>query len=42
MTRVHGVKAIVAVDQNWGIGYKGGMLKRIPEDLARFRKINAQ
>lgn len=25
--------AIVAVDKNWGIGYKGQLLVRIPEDL---------
>ena len=33
------MKAIVAVDQNWGIGYEGDMLTRIPADLARFKKM---
>ena len=27
------MKAIVAVDLNWGIGYKGNLLQRIPEDM---------
>ena len=31
------MKAIVAVDMNWGIGYKGSLLVRIPEDM-RFLK----
>lgn len=29
---------IVAVDRNWGIGYKNGLLVRIPEDQKRFRE----
>lgn len=29
---------IVAVDQNWGIGYKGDLLERISEDLKFFKK----
>jgi dihydrofolate reductase len=30
---------IVAVDEHWGIGRDGGLLVRIPEDMARFRQI---
>jgi dihydrofolate reductase len=33
------MKEIVAVDQNWGIGYGGKLLKPIPGDMARFRKM---
>jgi len=32
------MKAIVAVDLNWGIGYKGNLLQRIPEDMKFFKK----
>ena len=32
------MKAIVAVDLNWGIGYKGNLLERIPEDLKFFKQ----
>lgn len=32
------MKAIVAVDKNWGIGYEGELLARIPEDMKFFRK----
>lgn len=32
------MNAIVAVDQNWGIGYEGCLLVHIPEDLRYFRK----
>lgn len=32
------MKAIVAVDLNWGIGYKGNLLERIPEDLKFFKR----
>lgn len=32
------MKAIVAADANWGIGYKGQLLKRIPEDMKQFRQ----
>ena len=28
---------IVAVDKNWAIGYKGGLLVSIPEDMKFFR-----
>ena len=31
--------AIAAVDENFGIGYKGDLLVRIPEDMKRFRKL---
>lgn len=30
---------IVNVDKNWAIGFKGGLLNRIPEDMAFFRKM---
>ncbi|NLI56949.1 MAG: dihydrofolate reductase [Clostridium sp.] len=33
------MKAIVAVDLNWGIGYKGNLLKSIPPDLKRFKEL---
>lgn len=33
--------AIAAVDENFGIGYKGELLVRIPEDMKRFRKLTA-
>lgn len=33
------MKAIVAVDLNWGIGYKGDLLQRIPEDLKFFKRM---
>ncbi|HHV99383.1 MAG TPA: dihydrofolate reductase [Clostridiaceae bacterium] len=32
------MKAIVNVDLNWGIGYKGNLLQRIPEDMKFFKK----
>ncbi len=32
------MKAIAAVDLNWGIGYKGNLLVRIPEDMKFFKK----
>jgi dihydrofolate reductase len=31
------MKAIVAVDLNWGIGYQGKLLQRIPEDMKFFK-----
>jgi dihydrofolate reductase len=31
------MKTIVSVDQNWGIGFKGQLLKRVPEDMKQFR-----
>ncbi len=33
------MKAIVAVDNNWAIGYKGQLLIRIPADQKRFAQI---
>lgn len=33
------ISAIVAVDANWGIGFGGELLERIPEDMKRFKKI---
>ena len=32
------MKAIVAVDKNWGIGYMGKLLERIPEDMRFFKQ----
>lgn len=32
------MKCIVAVDRKWGIGKKNGLLFRLPEDMAYFRK----
>ena len=33
------ISAIVAVDVNWGIGYKGQLLERIPDDLKYFKQL---
>lgn len=33
------IAAIVAVDANWGIGFDGELLERIPEDMKRFREL---
>ena len=33
------MKAIVAVDKNWAIGFKGKLLVSIPGDMKRFREI---
>jgi len=33
------MKAIVAVDQNWGIGYQSNLLERIPEDMKFFKQL---
>lgn len=33
------MNAIVAVDENWGIGYKGELLARISADLRRFKEL---
>ena len=33
------MQAIVAVDDNWGIGKEGGMLFHLPEDLKHFRRL---
>ena len=33
------ISAIVAVDNNWGIGFNGDLLEHIPEDLKYFKKL---
>ena len=33
------IKLIVAVDNNFGIGYKNDLLFKIPEDLKRFKQL---
>ena len=33
------VSAIVAIDDNWGIGYKGNLLASIPGDLKHFKEL---
>ena len=33
------ISAIVAVDENWGIGYNGDLLEHIPEDLKYFKRL---
>ena len=33
------ISAIVAVDNNWGIGCKGDLLISIPQDLKRFKSL---
>jgi dihydrofolate reductase len=33
------ISAIVAVDNNWGIGFNGDLLERIPEDLKYFQQL---
>lgn len=33
------IAAIVAVDNNWGIGYNGELLEHIPEDMKHFREL---
>lgn len=33
------ISAIVAVDNNWGIGYNGDLLEHIPDDLKYFKTI---
>lgn len=33
------MKAIVAVDKNWGIGYNGELLQKISSDMKFFRKM---
>lgn len=33
------MQLVVAVDREWGIGYKGDLLMRIRADLANFKKI---
>ena len=33
------LSAIVAVDNNWGIGFNNKLLERIPEDLKHFKSL---
>jgi dihydrofolate reductase len=33
------MKAIVAADLDWGIGYRGQLLERIPEDMKLFKSL---
>ena len=33
------ISAIVAVDENWGIGFNGELLEKIPEDLKYFKEL---
>lgn len=35
------MKLVVAVDNNWGIGYKGELLARVKNDLRHFRELTA-
>ena len=35
------ISAIVAVDNNWGIGYNGDLLEHIPEDLKYFKELTS-
>ena len=35
------ISAIVAVDNNWGIGYNGKLLEYIPEDLKYFKELTS-
>jgi dihydrofolate reductase len=33
------MQAILSADLNWGIGYRGELLMRVPEDMKRFRDM---
>ena len=35
------ISAIVAVDNDWGIGFNGELLEHIPEDLKRFKELTS-
>ena len=35
------ISAIVAVDNNWGIGFNGDLLEHIPEDLKYFKALTS-
>ena len=35
------ISAIVAVDENFGIGFNGDLLEHIPEDLKRFKELTS-
>ena len=36
------ISAIVAIDENWGIGFNGELLEKIPEDLKRFKLLTKE
>ena len=36
------ISAIVAVDNNWGIGFNGDLLEHIPEDLKHFKRLTTE
>lgn len=36
------ISAIAAVDENWGIGFNGELLEKIPEDLRRFKLLTQE
>ena len=33
------ISAIVAVDKNWGIGFNGELLEKIPKDMKYFKDL---
>ena len=33
------ISAIVAIDENWGIGFNGELLEKIPEDMKHFKEL---
>ena len=35
------ISAIVAIDNNWGIGFNGNLLEHIPEDLKHFKELTS-
>ena len=35
------ISAIVAVNEDWGIGYNGDLLESIPEDLKSFKELTS-
>lgn len=35
------VSAVVAVDNNWGIGYKGELLEKVSEDMRHFKELTS-
>ena len=35
------ISAIVAIDENWGIGFNGELLEKIPEDIEFFKNITS-
>jgi dihydrofolate reductase len=36
------ISAIVAVDENWGIGFNGELLEKIPEDMKYFKDLTTR